>query len=153
MGVADQTATRLTNCGTPGCETESVTQILKPAWAHQDVQWHRVTLELTEHLPIDDYATVKAILDPLRAAGALLSVDDTGAGIASLRHILELKPDVVKLDIGIVRGLVEDPSRQALVRMLVEFSEAIGARLVAEGVETEQQRDVLLGLGVVFAQG
>lgn len=121
--------------------------------ASADLPWDRLTLELTEHVPIEDYDALTRVLARLRDAGALVSVDDTGAGFASLRHILELSPDVIKIDIGIIRGVNADPSRQALVEMLVGFTERTGARLVAEGVETEEERDALLTLGVTYGQG
>lgn len=120
---------------------------------HYSVDWNCITVELTEHEPVDDYSVLSSSLDLLRASGAWLSIDDAGAGFASLRHILNLRPDVIKADHDIIRHVDTDPSRSALVTMLVHFAEQTGARLVAEGIETETEREALLGLGVRYGQG
>jgi len=117
------------------------------------VPWDRIVIELTEHVPVADYVKLNAALAPLREQGATIAVDDTGAGFASLRHILDLKPDIIKIDIGITRGVDTDPSRAALVSMLVTFAERTGMQVVAEGVETAAERDAMLKLGVAFGQG
>ncbi len=118
-----------------------------------DLPWDRLVIELTEHVPVEDYAVLNQTLEPLRARGVQIAVDDTGAGFASLRHILDLAPDVLKIDIGITRGVDSDPSRAAIVTMLVAFAERMGIRIVAEGVETEAERDTMLELGAVYGQG
>lgn len=111
----------------------------------------RLVLELTEHVPIDDYAALRkaiAALDHVEVA-----VDDTGAGYASLRHILELRPTFAKLDISLVSGIDADELRQALVAGLVYFALRSGCHLIAEGVESEGEAAELRRLGVEFAQG
>lgn len=112
----------------------------------------QLVLELTEHVAISDYAALRAALHRL---GPLirLAVDDAGAGFASLRHILELRPDYVKLDRSIVHGVHRDPARQALVAGMVHFAAKTGMVLVAEGVETDAEARRLSGLGVLLAQG
>lgn len=114
---------------------------------------HRIAVEVTEHTQVDDYLTLISVTERLRAAGLMIAVDDAGAGYASLRHILQLKPDVIKLDIGLVRGIDQDSARQALARSLVGFAGDIGALLVAEGVETEAELNRLRELGVRYGQG
>lgn len=99
-----------------------------------------VVLEVTEHAPISDYGAVRDAVTALGAA-ARLAVDDAGAGFASLRHILELRPAVVKLDISIIRGIESDPARQALVAGMVHFAARLDFALVAEGVETARTDD------------
>lgn len=118
-----------------------------------DLPWDSIVLELTEHVPVEDYGVLNRALEPFRAAGARLAVDDTGAGFASLRHILDLHPDFIKLDIGIVRGLDRDPSRAAMAEMLVRFAARVGIRVVAEGIETESERASLVELGAEWGQG
>lgn len=118
-----------------------------------DVPWDRLVLELTEHVPVEDYAVLNRALQPMRNAGVRIAVDDTGAGFASLRHILDLHPDTIKIDIGITRGVDTDPSRAAVAGMLVRFAEDSGIRLIAEGVETEAERDALLEMGAIYGQG
>jgi predicted signal transduction protein with EAL and GGDEF domain len=85
--------------------------------------------------------------------GAWLAVDDAGAGFAGLRHVVELRPCVVKLDGGIVRGDDEDPARRSPVAGMVHDVRTTGSHLVAEGVETEAEAAALSGLGVEPAQG
>jgi EAL domain-containing protein (putative c-di-GMP-specific phosphodiesterase class I) len=113
----------------------------------------RLGVEITEHTPIDDYEELNDHLRPLRAAGINVVVDDAGAGFASLSHILQLRPDTIKLDISLVRAVHEDPVRRALARSLVGFAHEIGAALIAEGVETDAERAALDLLGVVYGQG
>ena len=110
-----------------------------------------LVLELTEHVPIDDYHRVRAALARLGAVG--LAVDDAGAGYASLRHILELRPTYAKLDISLVRRIDDDDLRQALAAGLQYFAFKTGCRLIAEGVESDGEADVLRRLGVEFGQG
>jgi EAL domain-containing protein (putative c-di-GMP-specific phosphodiesterase class I) len=110
-----------------------------------------LVLELTEHAPIDDYLLVRNALAKLGDVG--LAVDDAGAGYASLRHILELQPTYAKLDISLVRGIDADNLRQALAAGLQYFASKIGCRLIAEGVESRDEADVLQRLGIELAQG
>jgi EAL domain-containing protein (putative c-di-GMP-specific phosphodiesterase class I) len=111
----------------------------------------RLILELTEHVPIDDYPALRAAIAGLGDVG--LAVDDAGAGYASLRHILELRPTFAKLDISLVRGIEADELRQALAAGLEYFALRTGCSLIAEGVESEEEATVLQELGVEFAQG
>ena len=83
----------------------------------------------------------------------MLSVDDAGAGFASLRHILELDPDIVKLDITMIRDIDTDQARQALVTGMCHFASRTGTTLIAEGVETQAEAETLRELGVELAQG
>ena len=117
------------------------------------VNWENVVLELTEHVVIEDYQAIERSLRSLRELGARLSVDDTGAGFASLRHILHLAPDFVKLDISLCRGIDHDPARRALASALVSFTRDVGIVLIAEGIETEDERATLTDLGVQYGQG
>jgi EAL domain-containing protein (putative c-di-GMP-specific phosphodiesterase class I)/DNA-binding response OmpR family regulator len=111
----------------------------------------RLILELTEHVPIDDYA---ALCKAIEALGRVeIAVDDAGAGYASLRHILELRPAFAKLDISLVRGIDADDLRQALAAGLSHFALKSGCQLVAEGVESEDEAAALRELGVELAQG
>jgi EAL domain-containing protein (putative c-di-GMP-specific phosphodiesterase class I) len=82
-----------------------------------------------------------------------LAIDDTGAGFASLRHILNLEPDIIKLDISLTRGVDVDRARRALAAALIAFAANTGASIVAEGVETASELSVLRDLGVGFGQG
>jgi EAL domain-containing protein (putative c-di-GMP-specific phosphodiesterase class I) len=110
-------------------------------------------IEITEHTEVHDYTELTAATDILRAAGIQIGVDDAGAGYASFRHILKLRPTVIKLDLEIVRDVDVDPVRQALTRSLVSFAAEADAVLVAEGIETETELKTLRSLGVGFGQG
>lgn len=113
----------------------------------------RVLLELSEHDPVQDYRALAEVLDPLRARGMRLAVDDVGAGFSSLRHIVVTAPDVIKLDRSLVAGVGTDHVLETLVRSLVFVGRGCGAKVVAEGVETAQDAAALLGLGVDYGQG
>jgi EAL domain-containing protein (putative c-di-GMP-specific phosphodiesterase class I) len=112
-----------------------------------------IGVEITEHRPVADYDALLAAREELRAAGVPVSVDDAGAGYASLQHVLRLRPDVVKLDAAIVSGVHLDPAKQALITALAGFADEIGAAVIAEGVETTDERDALARRGVGFGQG
>lgn len=116
---------------------------------------HRVrslVLEITEHVAIEDYERFRSAVAEL-GSSMIFAVDDAGAGYASFRHILELRPDFVKLDIGLVHDIDKDDVRQALVAGIVYFAEHTGCRLIAEGVETDGERATLQELGVELGQG
>jgi EAL domain-containing protein (putative c-di-GMP-specific phosphodiesterase class I)/DNA-binding response OmpR family regulator len=109
-------------------------------------------LEVTEHVAIEDYRVFREAVSSIDS-DIRLSVDDAGAGFASFRHILELRPDFVKLDIGLVRDIDLDDVRQALVAGIVYFARKSGCQLVAEGIERAGERDQLRSLGVDLGQG
>jgi diguanylate cyclase (GGDEF)-like protein/PAS domain S-box-containing protein len=113
----------------------------------------RLVLELTEHTGVANYPALCTALTDLRLLGVRIAVDDAGSGFASLRHILELNPDIVKLDLELVRGIHTDPARRALAAGLLIFAEQIGASLIAEGIENEQELVALRAVGIVYGQG
>lgn len=110
-------------------------------------------IEVTEHAAIKDYALFQTSVGRLRAAGVLVAVDDAGAGFASLQHIVEVLPDVIKLDLTLTQDVSSSPARRALGGALIEFVHHIGATLVVEGIETEEDLDVWVGLGADAVQG
>ncbi|GGE17312.1 hypothetical protein GCM10011390_40520 [Aureimonas endophytica] len=113
----------------------------------------RITVELTEHEEIRDYAPLIAEFACLRATGMRIAIDDVGAGFASMRHILAIRPDVMKIDMGLVRSIDMDAMRSALVTALVGFARQFECLIVAEGVETEAEFEVLNRLEVQAVQG
>lgn len=113
----------------------------------------RLILEVTEHACVNDYAPINAVLAPLRQCGIRLAVDDAGAGFASFRHILKLQPDVIKLDVSLIRKIDTDGGCRALAAALIRFAEETGSKVVAEGVETEAELRALRDLKVNKAQG
>jgi PAS domain S-box-containing protein len=112
-----------------------------------------VVVEITEQSVVEDYASLHALLDPLREAGAMVAVDDAGAGYASLSHVLALRPDLVKLDRSLADGVDRDPAKAAVVEMLGGLAGRLDAWLLAEGIEREAELDTLVKLGVPLAQG
>lgn len=118
-----------------------------------DVDPARVVLEVTEHCPVADYDALAVALSPWRDRGVRLAVDDAGAGFASLRHVLMCRPDFLKLDMALVRGVDADPVRRALIAAVVDFAATSGITVVAEGVETTLEHDALVSLGVPLLQG
>ncbi len=119
-----------------------------------NVPAERVVLELTEHTEVQDYTLFRQTLQDLRSKGLRLAVDDAGAGYSSFRHILNLQPDVIKLDIGLTKGIDRDPARRALGSALLAFGlEAYNASVVAEGIETEGEFRTLQVLGCPLGQG
>jgi EAL domain-containing protein (putative c-di-GMP-specific phosphodiesterase class I)/AmiR/NasT family two-component response regulator len=113
----------------------------------------RIVVEVTEHAPIADYERMNEAVQRLKAEGVRLAIDDAGAGFASLRHILRLDPDFIKLDRTLIRGIAKDRSKQALAVGLISFAEKIGATIVAEGIETAGELAALAALGVQYGQG
>jgi EAL domain-containing protein (putative c-di-GMP-specific phosphodiesterase class I) len=111
-----------------------------------------VVLEITEHVPIDDYPAVRAAIASLQPR-VRFAVDDAGAGFASFRHIVDLEPDFVKLDLGLIRSIERDPARQAFVAGMVYFAARTDCELIAEGIETEGELACLRALGVGLGQG
>lgn len=114
---------------------------------------HRLVFEITEHSAVADYRELLAAVRSVRDAGGRIAVDDAGAGYASLRHILELRPDFVKLDRSLIASVDQDPAMAAVVQMLGDFASGIDSWVVAEGIERIEELDVLCSLGVPLAQG
>ena len=118
-----------------------------------DTELERVVIEITERKQIDDYVNLNAAISGARKRGARLAIDDAGAGFASLRHILMLVPDFIKLDRTLIAGIEHDRSQQALAAGLISFAEKIGSTIIAEGIEREEQVDALAVQGVAYGQG
>ncbi len=114
----------------------------------------RIVIELTEHAEVADYDKLDQSIKGIRSRGTRLAVDDAGSGYSSLQHILNLQPDVIKLDIGLTRGIDRDPARLALGRALLKFGfDAYRASIVAEGIETVGEYETLRSLGCPAGQG
>ena len=111
-----------------------------------------VVFEVTEHVAIPDYAELRSAIGRL-GPGFRVAVDDAGAGIANFGHIVQLRPAFVKLDIGLIRGVDMDLTRQALIVGLLHFASESDSEAIAEGVETEEELATLKTLGVRLVQG
>lgn len=122
-------------------------ETLLPAYAGRPL-----VIELTEHQEVEDFAKLKQRLDALRPY-ARVAIDDVGAGYSGMRHLVDLKPDLLKLDMTLTRDIHRDVARQALTTAMVRFARDIGAKLVAEGVECAEEREALVDLKVDLGQG
>lgn len=129
--------------------------IMTPAFAQlfATLPLERVVLEVTEHAAVANYTELSARLHPFRLRGLRLAVDDAGAGHSSFRHVLDLRPDTIKLDMSLTRNIDRDRGRQALASALSMFGRAMGSQIVAEGVESEAELDALRRVGVTKVQG
>ncbi len=112
-----------------------------------------LVVEITEHQPVEDYVALSAQLDRLRDLGVRVAVDDVGSGFASFRHVTRVNPDILKLDRTLVCGIDDDPVRQSLASAIVAFAKDVGATVVSEGIENENELCCLKGLSVGCGQG
>lgn len=113
----------------------------------------RIVLELTEHTSVSDYGMLELALGRLRARGLRVAVDDAGAGFSSLRHVLRIGPDMLKIDRSVIKDVETDPAARALTASLLAFANELGVVVVAEGVESEATVGVLEKLGIAWGQG
>jgi PAS domain S-box-containing protein len=113
----------------------------------------RLVLELTERLEVEAYGPLLVALAPLRRDGLRIAVDDAGSGFASMRHVLHIRPDIIKLDRSLITGINDDQGQRALGAALAEFARQIGATIVAEGIETQEELAAVTGLGMTAGQG
>ncbi len=113
----------------------------------------RVVLEVTERSSLNAIEDFGARLDTLRALGFRLAIDDLGAGYSGLTSFIDLRPDMVKLDMALTRGIDRDPTRQKLARTMVDLCRDLGVEVIAEGIETTGERDALVSLGCDLLQG
>jgi len=113
----------------------------------------RIVVEITEHSHVKDYADLRRELAPLRERGIRLAIDDAGAGYSSFQHILELEADIIKLDISLTKGIDHEPKKYLLAKAICAFAKAIKCIVIAEGIETIEELNVLRELGVDKVQG
>ncbi|HEX4404628.1 MAG TPA: EAL domain-containing protein [Polyangia bacterium] len=112
-----------------------------------------VVLEITERAPIEKIRDVGNRVAQLRALGYRIAVDDLGAGYAGLTSFAHLEPEVVKVDMSLIRGLDRSPLKQKLLSSIVALCQELGIQMIAEGIETEAERDMLITLGGDLCQG
>lgn len=118
-----------------------------------DVALDRIVIEVTEHARVLDYDPVRRRLDELRARGARIAIDDLGTGHAGLNHLLQFRPEILKVDLSIVQGVRRDRMRRAIAATFATFAAHLGAQLVAEGIESAEDQDALEILGLTAGQG
>jgi diguanylate cyclase (GGDEF)-like protein/PAS domain S-box-containing protein len=114
---------------------------------------HRLKLELTESLLVDDVEDAITKMTALKARGVGFSLDDFGTGYSSLSYLKRLPLDQLKIDQGFVKHVLTDPNDMAIAKMIIVLAESLGLAVIAEGVETVEQRDFLANLGCLAYQG
>lgn len=112
-----------------------------------------IIFEITEKTAIDNYAAFRSTLDHYRNQGFLIAIDDFGAGYSSLETIAKLQPDFIKLDMSLVRDVHLKPVLQALIETFLSFAHKTHTRVIAEGIETEEEFLCLAQLGITLGQG
>lgn len=113
-----------------------------------------VTLEITETmLLVNDSATVQAVLSKLRASGMEIALDDFGTGFSSLSHLRDFPIDKVKIDGSFVQKMCSERQTRLIVQALIAMAQNLGKDVIAEGVETQEQRELLLQMGCHYGQG
>lgn len=113
----------------------------------------RIMLEFTEGERIDDVEHVKAIIREYKARKLITAIDDFGAGFSGLGLLAEFQPDVIKLDMGLIRNVHNDTGRTAIIKGIVATAGLLGVTLVAEGIETVEEMQALQALGITLMQG
>ena len=112
-----------------------------------------IYLEVTESVPLTHFAYCHSVLREIRGKGVALAVDDLGAGYSNLKYIVDLKPEIVKLDRMLIADLASDRRAQVLVRHMVRLCHELGALVVAEGIEQETEMNVVIDCGAHYGQG
>ena len=112
-----------------------------------------IVLEITERAALDRIHELSARVTRLRTLGYRIAIDDLGAGYAGLTSFAQLEPEVVKVDMSLIRGIDRSPVKQKLVRSIIALCTELGIQLVAEGIETPAERDALVALGGDLCQG
>jgi EAL domain-containing protein (putative c-di-GMP-specific phosphodiesterase class I) len=113
----------------------------------------RVVLEITERASLDAVKNVRSRCGRLRELGFRIAIDDLGAGYAGLTSFAQLEPEFVKLDMSLIRDVHRHPVKQKLVRSMTALCKDLGIAVVAEGIETVEERDMIVELGCDFLQG
>lgn len=113
----------------------------------------QICIEITERTCISNFAQLSSSLGTLKPVGIMFVIDDLGEGYASLKAIVELHPEFIKIDISLIRNINADLIKQSLVQVICDLAKKINSRLIAEGIETEAEYQTLLTLGVEYGQG
>jgi EAL domain-containing protein (putative c-di-GMP-specific phosphodiesterase class I) len=131
----------------------ALVELARRANLRSDLPLDRLVVEITEHSAVESYAALHRELAPLRGRGLRIAVDDAGAGYASLRHVLELQPDFIKVDRSLIHGIADDHARRVAVGAFKSLALDLGATVVAEGIERPADLSAVRDLGLDTAQG
>ncbi len=112
-----------------------------------------IVFEITEREAIENYELFNEAVQYYKDLGFAIAVDDTGSGFSSLETVVELKPNYIKLDISLVRGIKNNMLKQELIKAILNLSSKMDSMVIAEGIETEEELNVLREIGVTIGQG
>jgi EAL domain-containing protein (putative c-di-GMP-specific phosphodiesterase class I) len=132
---------------------DALVSLARRARQRDDVCLSQVVVEVTEHAVVESYTALHRELVPLRERGLRIAVDDVGAGYASLRHVMELRPDFIKVDRSLIHGIAHDRARLVVVSALTSIATDLGATVIAEGVEQPADLSTVRELGLHAVQG
>jgi EAL domain-containing protein (putative c-di-GMP-specific phosphodiesterase class I) len=132
---------------------DALVELARRANVMSDVPVSQVVVEVTEHSAVESYVALHRELEPLRERGLRIAVDDAGAGYASLRHVLELRPDFIKLDRSLIHGIADDHARRVAVEAFLSLARDLGSMVIAEGVERPADLATIRELGLHAVQG
>lgn len=130
-----------------------IVDVVRRAIRDSGIVPQNLTLEVTESLAINDMERMQEILNAIRALGVRIALDDFGTGYSSLNHIREIPLDVIKVDQIFVKDLTKDEYSQSFIKMVAELASAIDVNVCIEGIETQEQFEVLKGMKVQMVQG
>lgn len=128
-------------------------ELVRHLLINHDIAAHQLHIEVTESSLIQRHTNVKKQLDLLKALGICLALDDFGTGYASLSYLQEYPFDFIKIDKSFISKITGDRTQRAIVKAILDLAEALDMQVIAEGIENEQQRDLLLSMGCQYGQG
>lgn len=117
------------------------------------VRPEQIIFEITERHPIKDYRQMSEVMEGYRSHGFRFAIDDAGTGYSSLQTISELVPDIIKIDRSLIQDIDQGIVKKSLLKALIRFAEEIECELIAEGIERQEEADILLQHQVTKAQG
>jgi len=132
---------------------DDIVSLLKERFENKPELAKRLTLEILEHEGISDFKLIKSRLQVLKDLGFLIAIDDFGSGYANFRYLVDLDIDILKIDGSIIKNIDKDKSIHSIVHAIVSFSKSLGIKTVAEQVETKEELDTIIELGIDHTQG
>ena len=117
------------------------------------IDTERIVFEVTERERVEDEKSFRQAIEHYKMQHYQIAIDDVGSGYAGLNRICSLTPGYIKLDNALVRDVYKNPIQYAMIKGMVEFSHNSGILLIAEGIETKKELDLLIELGVQYGQG
>ena len=132
---------------------DAILEFIEDELQHRDVPASALCFEITESAAVSNLDRAKAFIDGLRGLGCGISLDDFGAGLSSFAYLKSFNVDTLKIDGGFIRDIAENRISESMVAAITQVAKVMELQTVAEYVETEEQRELLVSLGVDYAQG